>query len=214
MPQTLKNANINFVPSDSDRIIDLYERNAHNYIADRRGVGWDESAWLDRFIALLPQPGSILDIGCGSGEPIARYLIDRNFTVEGVDASPTLISVCRERFPKQCWHVADMRNLALGGTFQGLLAWDSFFHLCHDDQRRMFPIFRLHAASGAALMFTSGTSHGVAIGSYHGEPLYHASLAPEEYCALLEGNGFRVEAHVSQDPNCGRHTIWLAQAVR
>jgi hypothetical protein len=76
----------------------------------------------------------------------------------------------------------------------------------------MFPIFRLHAANGAALMFTSGTGHGVAMGSYHGEPLYHASLAPEEYRALLEGNGFRVEAHVSEDPNCGRHTIWLAQA--
>jgi hypothetical protein len=77
----------------------------------------------------------------------------------------------------------------------------------------MFPIFKLHAASGAALMFTSGTSHGVAVGSYHGEPLYHASLAPEEYRTLLEANGFRVKVHVSEDPNCGHHTIWLAQAV-
>ena len=201
------------MPSGSDRIIDLYERNAHNYVADRRSAGWDESAWLDRFIALLPRHATILDIGCGSGDPIARYLINRDFAVEGVDASPTLIAVCRERFPQQRWQVADMRNLALGRTFQGLLAWDSFFHLCHDDQRRMFPIFRLHAAAGAALMFTSGTSHGVAIGSCHGEPLYHASLAAEEYRALLETNGFHVEAHVSEDPNCGRHTIWLAQAA-
>ena len=199
--------------SDSDRIIDLYERNAHNYIADRRGVGWNESAWLDRFITLLPLRATILDIGCGSGEPIARYLIDRKFTVEGVDSSPTLVSVCRERFPKQYWHVADMRTLELRREFHGLLAWDSLFHLSHDDQRSMFPIFRMHAAAGAALMFTSGTSHGVAIGSYQGEPLYHASLAPEEYRALLDANGFRVEAHVSEDPNCGRHTIWLAQAV-
>ena len=202
------------MPPDSDKIIDLYERNAQNYVADRRGVGWDESAWLDRFIALLPRAATILDIGCGSGEPIARYLIERSVAVEGVDSSPTLISVCRERFPKQRWQVADMRNLALARTFHGLLAWDSFFHLCHDDQRRMFPIFRLHAASGAALMFTSGTSHGVAIGTYHGEPLYHASLAPEEYRALPKANGFRVEAHVTEDPNCGHHTIWLAQGLR
>jgi SAM-dependent methyltransferase len=202
------------VPSDSDRIIDLYERNAQNYVADRRGVGWDESAWLDRFIGLLPQDATILDIGCGSGEPIARYFINRNFTLEGLDASPSLISVCRERFPKQRWHVVDMRKLALGRTFGGLLAWDSFFHLSQDDKRRMFPIFRLHAARGAPLMFTSGTAHGVAIGSYHGEPLFHASLAAEEYRTLLEANGFRVEAHVTEDPNFGRHTIWLAQAVR
>jgi SAM-dependent methyltransferase len=202
------------VASDSDRIIDLYERNAHNYVSDRRGAGWDESAWLDRFIALLPQHGTILDIGCGSGEPIARYLIERGFAVEGVDSSPTLVSVCSERFPKQSWQVADMRTLALGRTFHGLLAWDSFFHLSHEDQRNMFSVFRQHAAPATALMFTSGTSHGVAMGSYHGEPLYHASLAPEEYRALLEGNGFRVEAHVTADPNCGRHTIWLAQAKR
>ena len=40
----------------------------------------------------------------------------------------------------------------------------------------MFPIFRDHAAAGCALMFTSGPSAGEAIGSYQGEPLYHASL--------------------------------------
>jgi trans-aconitate methyltransferase len=193
-------------------IIDLYERHAHEYVADRRRVLWNESAWLDRFTALLPPRAEILDIGCGCGEPVARYLMERNFIVEGVDASPTLIALCRERFPERSWHVADMRTLALGKTFHGLLAWDSFFHLSHDDQRRMFPIFKQHAAPGAALMFTSGTSHGEAIGTYRGEPLYHASLSAREYQTLLESNGFRVEAHIVEDPDCGGHTVWLAQA--
>jgi hypothetical protein len=49
--------------------------------------------------------------------------------------------------------------------------------------------------------------------SWHvGEPLYHASLTPEEYRTLLKSAGFRVVAHVVEDPNCGGHTIWLAQA--
>jgi cyclopropane fatty-acyl-phospholipid synthase-like methyltransferase len=200
--------------SHADKIIDLYERHAHDYVADRGRVGWNESAWLDRFTALLPPGATILDIGCGAGEPIARYLIDRGFAVDGVDASPTLITLCRERFPQQCWQVTDMRTLSRGKTFHGLLAWDSFFHLSHDDQRRMFPVFRRHAVPGTALMFTSGTSHGEAIGSYRGEPLYHASLAPQEYRTLLESNGFRVEAHTVEDPDCGGHTIWLAHADR
>lgn len=198
---------------DANKIIDLYDRHAHDYVADRRTVGWNESAWLDRFSALLRQGSSILDIGCGFGEPVARYLIDRGFAVDGVDTSPTLIALCRERFPQRSWHIADMRALALQDTFDGLLAWDSFFHLTHFDQRRMFPIFKRHARPHGALMFTSGTSHGEAIGSYRGERLYHASLAPEEYQALLESNGFRVLAHSVEDPNCGGHTIWLAQAT-
>src|SRR5215216_3405122 len=98
--------------------------------------------------------------------------------VVGVDASPTLIALCRERFPGAEWIVADMRELALDRQFDGLLAWDSFFHLSGDDQREMFPRFAGHARPGAPLMFTSGTSEGVAMGSYRGEPLYHASLDP------------------------------------
>jgi SAM-dependent methyltransferase len=198
--------------TDADNVIDLYERHAHDYVADRRSVAWDEIAWLDRFSSLLGHGASVLDIGCGSGEPIAKYFIDRGFAVDGVDSSPTLIAICRGRFPQCSWQVADMRSLALPDTFDGLLAWDSFFHLDHDDQRRMFPIFKRHASPGAALMFTSGISHGKSIGSYRGEPLYHASLAPEEYRALLKSAGFRVAAHVVEDPNCGGHTIWLAQA--
>jgi SAM-dependent methyltransferase len=197
--------------SDADKIIDLYDRHAHDYVADRRNVGWNESAWLERFGALLRQGSSILDIGCGSGAPVAKYLIDQGFAVDGVDSSPTLIALCRECFPQRSWHLADMRDLSLQKAFDGLLAWDSFFHLTHDDQRRMFPIFKRHASPRAALMFTSGTSHGEAIGSYRGEPLYHASLAPEEYRTLLKTNGFRVVAHIAEDPDCGGRTVWLAQ---
>ncbi len=119
--------------------------------------------------------------------------------------------MCVDRFPEHEWHVADMRNLALNHTFDGLVAWDSFFRLSEADQRRMFPIFKHHAAPGAALMFTSGQSAGEQIGTYQGEPLYHASLDSAEYRVLLHDNGFDVIAHVAEDPCCGLHTIWLAQ---
>jgi SAM-dependent methyltransferase len=194
----------------SERIVDLYERHAHNWDADR-GRSLFEKPWLDRFAALLPRGASILDIGCGSAEPIGRYLIERGFRLTGVDASPALIALCRARFPGQSWAVADMRALALGRTFDGLIAWDSFFHLSHEHQRRMFPIFRKYSAPGAALLFTSGPVHGEAIGSYRDEPLYHASLSEAEYHALLAANGFAVVRHVAEDPDCGRHTVWLAQ---
>ena len=194
----------------SERIVDLYERHAHNWDADR-GRSLFEKRWLDRFTALLPRGASILDIGCGSAEPIGRYLIAQGFHLAGVDTSPTLIALCRTRFPEQNWTVADMRTLALGQTFDGLIAWDSFFHLSHEHQRRMFPIFRKHAALGAALLFTTGPAHGESIGSCRGEPLYHASLSAAEYRALLAANGFAAVRTVAEDPDCGRHTVWLAQ---
>lgn len=75
----------------------------------------------------------------------------------------------------------------------------------------MFSVFRDHALSGAPLLFTTGTGHGEAIGSFQGESLYHASLSPGEYGMLLESHGFSMMNHVVEDPKCGRHTVWLAQ---
>jgi hypothetical protein len=60
-------------------------------------------------------------------------------------------------------------------------------------------------------MFTSGPRAGEAIGTFHGEPLYHASLAPEEYRVLLDKCGFEVVSYDPEHPACGKHTIWLAR---
>jgi 2-polyprenyl-3-methyl-5-hydroxy-6-metoxy-1,4-benzoquinol methylase len=193
----------------SDRIIDLYERRAGDYDRDR-GRSLQEREWLARFLALVEPGGAVLDIGCGMGEPIARHLIDSGVAVTGIDSSASLIALCRTRFPGHEWIVADMRQLALGRRFHGLIAWDSFFHLSTDDQRAMFARFAAHARPGAPLLFTSGPSEGEAIGDYHGEPLFHASLGPAEYEALLLRHGFTVRAFVPDDPRCGGHTVWLA----
>ena len=190
-------------------VADLYERHARAYDGDR-GRSLQERAWLDRFMTYLPPRGTVLDVGCGMGEPMARYLIEQGLRVMGVDASPSLIELCRARFPDAEWHVADMRALDLGRRFDGVLAWDSFFHLGMDAQRGMFPRFAAHAEPGAPLMFTSGSAEGEAIGAYCGEPLYHASLSPEEYRQLLATWGFVVRSHVVDDPECGNHTVWLA----
>jgi SAM-dependent methyltransferase len=195
--------------SASKRIIGLYEDNAAAW--DRqRGRDLHEAGWLERFAALLPAGGTVLDIGCGTGEPIARWLAARRCRVTGIDSASSLIAMAKERLPGEEWIVGDMRALDLGRRFDGLMAWHSFFHLAPADQRPMFARFAAHAAPGAPLMFTSGPEHGEAIGEWMGEPLYHGSLAPEEYEALLVENGFTLVERRLRDPECGESTVWLA----
>ncbi|MCC8931220.1 class I SAM-dependent DNA methyltransferase [Rhizobium sp. 'Codium 1'] len=196
--------------SHANAIPGLYARHAEAF--DRiRGKNGFERPWLDRLVAPLPEHAHVLDIGCGSGEPIAADLIGRGFFVTGLDVSEPLIRLCRERFPGHDWHVGDMRDLSLGRTFEAIVAWHSFFHLTPEAQRTMFPRFASHAARGGVLMFTSGPSAGVAIGEFEGEPLYHASLDPAEYRFLLAESGFVILQHVVEDPACGGATVWLAQ---
>lgn len=198
--------------TESENIVPLYERHAETWVQARSLEGTlYEAPWLDRFRALLPADGSVLDCGCGAGEPIVRYLSECGHRITGVDSSPAMVRMFQSRLPNQHALVADMRTLNLPQTFDGILAWDSFFHLDHNAQRKMFPIFRRHARDGAALMFTSGPSHGEVVGELEGEPLYHASLDSSEYRRLFGEHGFTVVDHREEDPSCFGRTIWLAQ---
>ena len=170
-------------------IIELYRKYAREWVA-LRGEDLYEKVWLDRVLALVPAQAKILDIGCGSGKPIAAYLLAQGCTVTGVDSSETMLLMAQQNFPDQTWIQADMRQFRLEQKFDAILAWDSFFHLAPDDQRQMFAQFARHAQQGTVLMFSSGTAHGGAIGEFFDEPLYHASLAPEEYRALLRQYSF------------------------
>ena len=199
----------------ADRIIDHYERYARDWDANRNRYvdPWNDKPWHERFVAALRAEATVLDLGCGSGSPVAKYMAECGLRVTGVDSSPTLISLCR--LPDHEWLVGDMRSLQLPRRFDGRLAWDSFFHFTPDDQRRMFDVFAQHAAPSTVLMFNSGPAYGERVGAYRGEPLYHASLNPDEYGALLGQIGFEVVAHVVEDwETGGGRTVWLTRDSR
>ena len=190
----------------------LYERYAREFDRER-DRGLMERAYLTEVATRLRSGAWVLDLGCGAGEPIARFFIERGFRLTGIDAAPSMVALSRERFPHAIWDVADMRGLALAVRFDAAIAWDSLFHLTQDEQRAMFPIFRKHLNHDALLLFTSGPRAGEAIGCFQGHDLHHASLDPDEYRALLAASGLRPLLYRPEDPDCGGHTVWLAQLV-
>lgn len=191
-------------------ILKIYDENVDWYIANRP-QRLMEKKYLDQVIDLIPAKGSILDIGCGLGQPIASYFIEQDFKVTGIDGAQNMILEARKRQPQSTWIHADMKTLNLNQKFNAALAWDSFFHLTQEEQRQMFQIFYLHLLPGGVLLFTSGPDEGEAIGDMNGFELYHSSLSTSEYNQLLAANGFKVLHHKIEDPECGGHTIWIAQ---
>lgn len=189
----------------------LYDEVAREFdlARDRSGI---ENSYLDRLAERLSAgPARILDLGCGTGEPIARYFVDRGHRITGVDAAPGMLALARTRFPTHAWHKADMRTFALGTNFDAIIAWDSLFHLPPDDQRAVFGVFQAHCTPGGLLLFTGGDAAGESVGDLCGRPLFHASLDPAEYAALLDRHGFEILHHKVADPDCADHTVWLAQ---
>lgn len=188
----------------------VYQRLAEDW--DRRRTReLFELSWLERFRAALPPGAAVLDLGCGAGEPVARWLIEAGYRLTGIDIAEAMLAICRRRWPEGEWLQADMRGLDLGRRFDGIVAWDSFFHLTAEDQRAMFPTFGRHLEPGGALLFTSGPDAGEAVGAVEGVPVYHASLSPAEYALSMATSGLVVRAFIAEDPECNCHSVWLAR---
>ena len=189
----------------------LYARHARAFDRARTGSTM-ELPYLERIAELAPPPANVLDLGCGSGEPIARWFAERSYRVTGVDTTEEMLDLCRARLPEMTWRRGDMRTTRLAERFDVVAAWDSFFHLPPDDQRAMFATFAAHTAPGGVLVFTSGVTEGEEVGGdLFGDLLYHASLDTSEYAELLGRHGYEVVLHRIEDPDCGHHTVWIAR---
>jgi hypothetical protein len=63
------------------------------------------------------------------------------------------------------------------------------------------------------LVFTGGPEEGEEWGQMDGHDFYHASLSAPEYESLLKKHNFEILLHRIEDPNCGDHTVWIAQSI-
>lgn len=194
----------------SKDIIDIYNTSAHWFLENRTRTLL-EKKYLEQVVQNIPRYGSVLDLGCGTGRPIAEYFIGKGYEVTGVDAAEEMIELCLGLSGLARWLVRDMRTLNLDQSFDALVAWDSFFHLTPDEQRAMFPLFKKHINPKGVLVFTSGPEAGEVYGEVNGFKIYHSSLSTEEYRALLTENSFSVLEHQVEDVSCGGHTVWVAQ---
>ena len=181
-------------------------------------VEWDrhrsrdlfERQWLDRIRAIHPT-GTVLDVGCGGGDPIARYFIDHGHAVTGVDFAPEMLAIARDRWPDHRWIEADMRELFLDRRFDILVAFNSFFHLTAAEQPPVISRFADHLNPGGVLWFSSGPGAGEVTGTVVGDTVYHASLSPDAYLRHLHDAGFTDIDFVPDDPDCNQHCLWLAR---
>lgn len=192
------------------KVYNVYDK-IFDWFDQHRNKDLMESYYLNLILDNVPSSGKVLDLGCGTGEPLANFFIEKGFNITGVDGSKKMIEICENRFPKERWIVSDMLDINLDEQFDVVLAWHSFFHLDHDSQRSMIKVFESHTKPGGILAFTSGVEEGEVWGNNGGESLYHASLSTQEYQDLLTASSFNVLVHKIEDPECGDATIWISQ---
>lgn len=108
-----------------NRTIDFYEKNAEAFSEGTLDV--DFAQVQERFAALLPERGLILDMGCGSGRD-TKYFLSKGFKVDAIDGSEQLCRIAAVNTGIAVRHMM-FNELDENELYHGIWACASILHL-------------------------------------------------------------------------------------
>lgn len=109
--------------------IEYYSKYANIYF--EKTVDLNMEVILDKFIELLPEGATVLDLGCGSGRD-SFYLIEKGFDVTALDGSKQLCELAEIHIGQD---VLNMRfeDIDFEHVFDGIWACASLLHIKAED---------------------------------------------------------------------------------
>ena len=115
------------------------ETNLTEEFFDRLGKDYEEAyanneplhELIEEASKILPPEASILDVGSGTGKPVASMFAadKKNFRVHGIDRSKVMIDLSREQVPQATFERVDMMTYSPGERFDAIFAIFVFFAL-------------------------------------------------------------------------------------
>ncbi|HEY1391357.1 MAG TPA: class I SAM-dependent methyltransferase [Ktedonobacterales bacterium] len=147
--------------------------------------------------------GVIADIGCGPGH-VAAYLHGLGAQVVGVDLSPEMVAIARQRSPEIPFEQGSMLALATpDASWGGIVALYSIIHLPPEDRPQALSEFYCVLRPGGLLLlaFHMGTEQRH-VDEWWGQEVSLDTwfLQPREIEALLLEAGFIVEMSLVRQP--------------
>jgi len=198
----------------SDSLQETYNGFADTYEANHGA--FDITEILNRFHSSLePEIGKLLDLGCGAGEPVARYFLNNNWQVTGVDFSERMIELAAKYAPKMVAIRGDIREVKFEpNQFDAVTATYSLFHIPSQLHAELLSeVFQWLKPKGKVL-FTYATREYTGAEEYSGykefmgTELYYSHKKPTELYDDLQRIGFNLESH-EYHTICNETFLWV-----
>jgi SAM-dependent methyltransferase len=178
------------------KVEDGYDRIAEQYLAAREPDDPRHVADLEEWGRTFPPGGAALDLGCGAGVPVARW-VARRFAVTGVDVSWRQLEIARTLVPGATFLKADMMDLDFpSGTFDVVTAFWSIIHVPREEQPALVGRIHRWLRPGGAFLANWATTPWEgeeADWEGRGAPMWWSHYGARENLAMLRGAGFAIE---------------------
>jgi len=190
-----------------------------NHIRDARAER--TLVYVDRVLDGLPPQAKVLDLGCGTGNPIARHIIDRGFRVVGIDQSQQMLAIAQHVIPEAELIHADIIDVQLNERFDAAIVWDSAFHVPRQHHAAIYRKVAGTLEPGGRMLLSVGGEGAESLDSefagltsqMYGANFFYDAYDPRLARKLLEAAGFEIELWEVDDPSSHGHIAVIARRV-
>ncbi len=178
---------------------------------------------LTPLLEVLAAGSRVLDLGCGTGAPIARGLLAAGHRVVGVEMSARQIAMARVQTPDARLVRADMSRVAFrAGSFDAVVSFYAIFHLPLSEHGPLFARIAQWLRPGGYFLATLSPEHEEGYTEdYFGQEMYWSNLGMPEYRELLAAaefeivsEGFVGHGYTDEGAKEERHPLVLARRMR
>lgn len=197
---------------DKRRIVKQgYEACARDYAESRDQ--FQNERYLENLARRLAQGSRVLDLGCGSGEPIDAFLVARGFDVTGVDISEEQIRLAKEALPTSTFIQGDMSEVKLPPkSFDAVVSFYAIFHVPREEHAALLHTASISLRPGGYLLVTMGSGEWEGTEEdFHGTKMFWSHYGREKNLELIREAGFTILSEEIDASGDEEHLVVLAQ---
>jgi cyclopropane fatty-acyl-phospholipid synthase-like methyltransferase len=190
-------------------------KTGYNKIAKKYSSNRDQfknNKYLDKLVNLLKPGSKILDIGCGSGVPIDKYLFDQGFEIKGIDISEEQIKLAQKNLPKCNLEVKDIAKLKKDEySVDAVVSFYTIFHIPRENHLDLLKKIKTYLNKNGLLLITMGSSEWEGKENFHGTQMWWSHYGAEKNKRIIKQAGFKIIFDEIDKSGGENHLVVLAR---
>ena len=187
-----------------------YDKIAGRYTTEREKFdNWNE---LEEFQRTLPEKARVLDVGCGTGVPVARHLTESGCEVVGIDMSKKMVAVAAQNVPEATFMQMNMTELDFPPeSFDGLISCYAIIHVPRECHAAIFQAFYSALKPEGTMLVSVACWAWEEVATYMGEKMFWSHHDPAVTESLIIEAGFVIEFGRAVESGDEKHHWILAR---
>lgn len=168
--------------------------------------------YLQKFLQLLSPQSYILDLGCGSGDPIDKELIKQDHLVIGLDISPVQIGLAKKNCPTGSFYIRDIQTLQENEfTVDAVVSFYAFFHIPREKHLKLLQTVNSFLPIGGLVLLTMGDTDFEGYHKLYGVHMWSSQYNPQKNAQIVVDAGFEIISNTIDSSGKEKHQILLCR---